>query len=58
MNKITLIVFAIISSVLFTACTQSIEERKTACKNDGKQFKVKKVLNLRTGEYEKKGICI
>ena len=55
MNKIILLT---LSAFLLSGCfSQSIEEQRASCINDGKKFYTKKFLNMRTGEYEIKGEC-
>lgn len=48
-------IFLIIST--FIGCTQS-EVTEDDCKKIGKVYKVNKVLNLRSGNYEDKAQCI
>jgi hypothetical protein len=52
------LVICTVLGVFFTACSSpSFEEIKLECKKQGKVFKIKKKLVLRTGEYESVGYC-
>ncbi|MGE0052056.1 MAG: hypothetical protein AB7S49_11090 [Arcobacter sp.] len=42
---------------LFLGCTQN-QVTEEICKKEGKIYKVNKVLNLRSGNYEDKAQCI
>lgn len=58
-NIITLIFFSIFTTFLFNGCSEKdISIQKKECVSQDKKFIVKKVLNLRTGEYVLKGECI
>lgn len=55
MNKIILLALSVL---LLSGCfSQSLEEQRTSCLNEGKKFYTKKFLNMRTGEYEIRGEC-
>ncbi|MGM0518753.1 MAG: hypothetical protein ACQERD_03800 [Campylobacterota bacterium] len=43
--------------IFIQGCTSS-EVTKDDCIKDGKKYKITKVLNLRTGKYQAKTICL
>ena len=53
------LILLLLVSFLFIGCNNesSIDEQKQLCISEGKKFSVKKVLNMRNGEYELKGSC-
>lgn len=51
------IISIILISFLFIGCFGNNNVTKEECKKIGKKFKAKKVLNMRTGEYERRTFC-
>lgn len=48
----------ILITIIFTGCSKpDIDTQKKQCLDQKKEFLIKKVLNLRTGEYILKGEC-
>lgn len=44
--------------LIFIGCSESVQITKEDCQKDGRIYKEKKVLNLRTGLYENRAECI
>ena len=51
------IVFLLTIIVFFQGCTNS-EITKEDCIKEKKKYKITKVLNLRTGKYQAKVVCL
>ncbi len=51
----------ILSIFIFTGCdvakSNSIEDIKKMCKEQGKKFKIEKRFNYREGKHEQMGLC-
>lgn len=54
---INILVIIVFSTFIFTGCEDNKKITKKSCEEIGKTYQVKEVLNLRTGEKEKRAEC-
>jgi hypothetical protein len=52
-----ILVIIVFSTFISTGCEDNKKITKESCKEIGKTYHVKEVLNLRTGEKEKRAEC-